>query len=132
VQNAASANLLAAINKGQSIADAALVAGVTLRKSPLVDRSTPTQGMPPALQTALFNMNKGDAIQIETPDGFITAVLTEVDEPDPKQNPTGYNQVRDRLNQETGDDAEQIFANALRARAAPKVNQTAVEQVAQP
>jgi hypothetical protein len=88
--------------------------------------------MPPALQTALFNMNKGDAIQIETPDGFITAVLTEVDEPDPKQNPTGYNQVRDRLNQETGDDAEQIFANALRARAAPKVNQTAVEQVAQP
>jgi peptidyl-prolyl cis-trans isomerase D len=132
VQNAASANLLAAINKGQSIADAALVAGVTVRRSPLVDRSTPTEGMPPVLQTALFNMKKGEAIQGETPDGFVTAVLTEIKEPDPQQNQTGYTEVRDRLNQETENDAEQIFANALRARAAPQVNQTAVEQVAQP
>ena len=46
-QNAAAANLLAAIDKGQSIADAALVAGVTVRHSPLVDRGTPTDGMPP-------------------------------------------------------------------------------------
>jgi hypothetical protein len=36
------------------------------------------------------------------------------------------------LNRETGDDVEQIFANALRARAAPRVNQSAVEQIAQP
>jgi hypothetical protein len=27
---------------------------------------------------------------------------------------------------------EQIFANALRARAAPRINQTVVQQVAQP
>jgi peptidyl-prolyl cis-trans isomerase D len=132
VQNAASANLLAAINKGQSIADAALVAGVTVRRTPLVDRSTQTEGMPPVLQTALFNMKQGEAIQGETPDGFVTAVLTEIKEPDPQQNQTGYTEVRDRLNQETQNDAEQIFANALRARASPRVNQTAVEQVAQP
>jgi peptidyl-prolyl cis-trans isomerase D len=132
VQNAASANLLAAINKGQSIADAALVAGVTVRRSPLVDRSTPTEGMPAALQNVLFNLKQGDAIQVETPQGFITAVLTEIKEPDPKENPTGYTEVRDRLNRETDDDAEQIFAEALRARAAPRVNRTAVEQVAQP
>ncbi len=133
VQNAASANLLAAIDKGQSIADAALVAGLTLRKTPLADRATPTEGMPPPLQQALFNMNKtGDAIQLETPDGFLTAVLTEIKEPDPKDNPTGFTEVRNRLNQETADDVEQIFANALRARASPQINQAAVAQVAQP
>jgi peptidyl-prolyl cis-trans isomerase D len=132
MQNAASANLRAAIDKGQSMADAALVAGVTVRRSPLVDRSTPTEGMPPVLQNLLFNVKKGDAIQVETPQGFITAVLTDIQEPDPKENAGGYAEVRSRLNEETGNDAEQIFADALRARASPRVNQTAVQQIAQP
>jgi peptidyl-prolyl cis-trans isomerase D len=130
--NVAASNLLAAIDKGQSIADAALVAGVTMRRSPLVDRSTPTEGMPQALQNILFNLNKGADTEVETPDGFVVAVLTDIVEPDPKDDPTGYAGVRDRLNRETGDDVEQIFANALRARAAPRINQTVVQQVAQP
>jgi peptidyl-prolyl cis-trans isomerase D len=132
VQNAASAKLLAAINNGQSIADAALVAGLTVRRTPLVDRDTPTEGMPPALQRILFGIKKGEATQVQTPDGFVTAVLTEIKQPDPKDDPTGYAEVRDRLNRETADDVQQIFANALRARAEPRINQSVVEQVAQP
>jgi peptidyl-prolyl cis-trans isomerase D len=132
VQNAASARLLAAIDKGQSIADAALVAGVTVRRTPLVDRDTPTEGMPAALQRILFNLKQNEATQVETPDGFVTAVLTEIKEPDPKDDPTGYAEVRDRLNRETGDDVEQIFANALRARAGTRINRDVVEQIAQP
>jgi peptidyl-prolyl cis-trans isomerase D len=103
-----------------------------MRRSPLVDRSTPTEGMPQALQNILFNLNKGADTEVETPDGFVVAVLTDIVEPDPKDDPTGYAGVRDRLNRETGDDVEQIFANALRARAAPRINQTVVQQVAQP
>jgi peptidyl-prolyl cis-trans isomerase D len=132
VQNVAASNLLAAINKGQSIADAALVAGVTMRHTPLVDRSKPTEGVPPQLQSALFNMKKGDPVELETADGFLTAVLTEIQEPDPQQDPAGYADTSNRLNRETADDVEQIFANALRARAAPRINQSVVEQVAQP
>ena len=123
--NVGASNLLAAIEKGQSIADAALVAGVTMRHSPLVDRATATEGMPAALQNVLFNMKKGDPVEVETPDGFVTAVLTEIKQADPKDDPAGYTQVRDRLNRETGDDVEQIFANALRARASPRINQPA-------
>jgi peptidyl-prolyl cis-trans isomerase D len=132
VQNVAASNLLAAINKGQSIADAALVAGATMRHSPLVDRSNPTEGMPPALQNVLFGSKKGEAMEVETPDGFVTAVLTEIKEPDPNDDKAGYTQVRDRLNRETADDVGQIFANALRARASPRINQSTVEQIAQP
>jgi hypothetical protein len=40
--------------------------------------------------------------------------------------------VRDGLNRETADDMEQVFANALRARAEPRINQTIVQQIAQP
>jgi peptidyl-prolyl cis-trans isomerase D len=132
VQNVAAANLLAAVEKGQSIADAALVAGVTMRRSPLTDRTTPTEGMPQVLQTALFNMKKGDAVQLETPSGFLVGVLTDIKEPDPKDDIAGYTDVRDRLNRETADDVEQVFANALRNRAAPRVNQSVLEQIAQP
>jgi peptidyl-prolyl cis-trans isomerase D len=132
VQNVAASNMLAAINKGQSIADAALVAGATVRKSPLVDRMTPTEGMPPILQQALFNMKQGEVTEQETPDGFVIAVLTDIQEPDPKQEPAVYAEVRDRLNRETADDVGQIFANALRARTSTRVNRSVFEQVAQP
>jgi hypothetical protein len=59
-------------------------------------------------------------------------VLTEIKEPDPNDDKAGYTQVRDRLNRETADDVGQIFANALRARASPRINQSTVEQIAQP
>ncbi len=132
VQNVAASNLLAAINKGQSIADAALVAGATVRRSPLVDRSTPTEGVPPMLQRVLFGLKKGEATEVETPDEFITAVLTEIKEPDPKQDAGMYAEVKNGLDQETAGDVEQLFAAALRARASPQINQAAVAQVAQP
>jgi len=132
VQNVAASDMLAAINKGQSIADAALVAGATVRKSPLVDRATPTEGMPPILQQALFNMKKGEVTEQETPDGFVIAVLTDIQEPDPKQEPAVYAEVRDRLNRETADDVAQLFADALRARTSTRVNQSVFQQVAQP
>ena len=131
-QDTAAAKLLAAIGKGQSIADAATVAGLTVRRSPLVDRLSPTEGMPQAVQTALFAMKKGEATEQEMPDGFVVAVLTDIQEPDPQQNPLGFAQLRDRLTQETANDVEQLFADALRARAAPQVNQAAVDQIARP
>jgi parvulin-like peptidyl-prolyl isomerase len=88
--------------------------------------------MPPILQQALFNMKQGEVTEQETPDGFVIAVLTDIQEPDPKQEPAVYAEVRDRLNRETADDVGQIFANALRARTSTRVNRSVFEQVAQP
>ena len=53
------------------------------------------------MQNALFEMKKGEATEQETPDGFVVAVLTDIQEPDPQQNPVGFAQLRDRVRQET-------------------------------
>ena len=93
-QEQAAAKLLAAVKGGQSLADAAAVAGVTVRRTPLVTRGGAAEGMPPQLEQALFALKKGEPTMVETGDGFIVAVPAEIVEADPKADPAGYDQVR--------------------------------------
>jgi peptidyl-prolyl cis-trans isomerase D len=132
VQDAASTKLRFAIDKGQSIADAALVAGATVHRTPLVDRSSPVEGMPAALQRVLFGLKKGEAAQVQTPDGFVVAVPAEIQIPEPQQQPEVFANLRARLSRETADDLQQVFADALRARANPRINPTVLDQFVRP
>jgi peptidyl-prolyl cis-trans isomerase D len=131
-QNVAASAMLNAVNKGESLADAALKAGATVRRSPAVDRSQPEDGMPAQLQRVLFGMKKGEAAEVETADGFVVAVLTDIQQPDPKQLAPLYAEIKGELNRETANDAVDIFADALRDRASAQVNQSALDQVSQP
>jgi peptidyl-prolyl cis-trans isomerase D len=128
-QEQAAAKLLAAVKGGQSLADAAAIAGVTVRRTPLVTRGSAAEGMPPHLASVLFGLKRGEPTMVETNDGFVVASLAEVVEADPKADPTGYGQVRQAVASSVGADLTSVFADALRARAEPRINQPVLDNV---
>ena len=128
-QEQAAAKLLAAVKGGQSLADAAAVAGVTVRRTPLIARGGATEGTPPQLEQALFTLKQGEPTMLETGDGFIVAVPAEIVEADPKADPAGYGQVRQVVARSIGTDLASVFADALRARAEPRINQPVLDNV---
>jgi peptidyl-prolyl cis-trans isomerase D len=128
-QDQAAAKVLAAVKGGQSLADAAAVAGVTVRRTPLITAGGSAEGMPPQLEQPLFTLKQGEPTMVETRDGFIVAVPAEIVEADPKADPAGYAEVRQAVAQSIGSDLAAVFADALRARAQPRINQTALDNV---
>ncbi len=128
-QEQAAAKLLTAVKGGQSLADAAAVAGVTVRRTPLVTRGATADGMPPQLAQVLFGMKQGEPTMVETNDGFIVAVLAEIVDTDPKADPTGYGQVRAVVARSISNDLATVFADALRTRAQPQINQSVLDTV---
>jgi hypothetical protein len=69
---------------------------------------------------------------VETPEGFVVAVLSEIDLPDPKADPVGYGQVQQALAHAMADDLQNVYATAVRDRASPHVNEAAVASLATP
>ena len=125
----AAAKLLAAVKGGQSLADAAAVAGVTVRRSPLVTRGSTDEAVPAQLQQVLFGLKKGEPAMVETGDGFIVAVLADVVEADPKADPAGYGQTRVAVARSIAGDLAITFTDALRARAQPRINQPVLDSI---
>jgi peptidyl-prolyl cis-trans isomerase D len=128
-QEQAAAKLLAAVKGGQSLADAATVAGVTVRRTALVTRDATVEGVPPQLAQALFSLKPGEPTMGESGDEFIVAVPAEIVEADPKADPAGYAQVREAVARSSANDLAAIFADALRDRAQPQINQPVVDTV---
>ncbi len=129
VEEQAAAKLLAAVKGGQSLADAATVAGVTVRRTPLVTRGASMEGVPQQLEAPLFALKQGEPTMVETPEGFIVAVPADIVEADPKADPAGYAQVRQAVGRSIGTDLASVFADALRTRAAPRINQPVIDNV---
>ena len=131
-QEVAAARLFTAVKGGQSLADAAVIAGVQTRKLPPVGRDGGVEGVPAPLVQPLFGMKKGEATMVETPDAFMVAVLADIQEPDPKSDPVGYAQVKEALSRSIGNDAETVYVTALRERAKPRINTRLLDSIAQP
>jgi peptidyl-prolyl cis-trans isomerase D len=128
-QEQAAAKLLAAVKGGQSLADAATVAGVTVRRTPLVTRDSGAEGMPPQLGQTLFSLKPGEPTMGASGDEYIVAVPAEIVEADPKADPAGYAQVREAVARSSAGDLATVFADALRERAQPQINQPVVDTV---
>ena len=130
-QNEAATRIYTAVKGGQSLEDAAAIAGVAVRRLPPTGRSQPADGVPSQLVEPLFGLKKGEATMAETADGFVVAVLADIQEADAKTDPLGFGQTRDALARAFGDDVENVFASAVRDRAKPTINRAAVEGLAQ-
>jgi peptidyl-prolyl cis-trans isomerase D len=128
-EETAAAKLLSAVKGGQSLADAATVAGVTVRRTPLVTREAKTDGMPPQLAQVLFGLKKGEPTMVETPDGFVVAVPAEIIEADPKADPAGFDALHTAVTRSIAGDLASVFTDALRARAQPRINQAAIDSI---
>lgn len=132
-QNVVATALMMAVKSGHTFAAAAKAAGFTVTQSaPILRNGPPPQGVPPQLVAPLFGMKPGHPTMVQTQDGFVVAVLSKVVPADPKADPAGYAQLRDALTKTLGNDAQDIYATALRNRANPRINQKLLSQVAQP
>jgi peptidyl-prolyl cis-trans isomerase D len=131
-QDQAATAMMVAVQRGTPFSDAATVAGVTPKLSPLVTRSQGSADMPAELQRVLFGMKKGEATMVETPDGFVVAQLTEIARPDANADKAGYDQARGAITKSIDDDMATVFVDAVRRRAKPQTNLQAFDSVVQP
>jgi peptidyl-prolyl cis-trans isomerase D len=131
-QDKAATAMLVAVQGGKSFSDAATVAGVTPKLSPLVTRRESNPDVPQELQRAMFGLKKGEVTMVETPDGFVVAQLTEVTKPDATADKATYDQARAAVTQSLSTDMETVFVDAVRQRANPQTNRQAFDSVVQP
>jgi peptidyl-prolyl cis-trans isomerase D len=131
-QNQAATAMMVAVQDGKSFSDAAIVAGVTPKLSPLVTRNEGNPEVPPDLQRVLFGLKKSEATMVETPNGFVVAQLTEIVKPDAAADKTGYDQARAAIAKSVSNDLASVFVDAVQRRARPQTNQQAFDSVVQP
>lgn len=131
-QEEIAAKLLGAVQAGQSLEDAATVAGVTYRRTPRTGRTEPAEGFPRELVEPIFAAKKGEATMVATAEAFLVAAPVEIVQTDPKADEAGYARISTGLAQAMANDAETAFVNALRLRAKPRVNQKIVDSFVQP
>ncbi len=123
----AAAKLLAAVQGGQSLTDAATVAGLTVRETKPVTRDAADTDMPAQLQRVLFGLKPKEPAMVQTADGFVVAVLDKIEAPDTKADKSGYDSIADALTRSAAADLAAEFEGALRARANPQVNQRVLD-----
>jgi peptidyl-prolyl cis-trans isomerase D len=128
-QEEKAAKILAAVKGGQTLATAAAADGLTVRQLPPVGRSDAAEGVPAQLIQPLFALKIGEPTMVETPDGFVVAILTQIEAADPNADPIGYGRTRDALTRALGDDVVNIFTTAVRDRARPRVNRAMLDSL---
>ena len=131
-QETAAARLMSAVRQGQKLADAAAAAGLSVQRTPLSGREQAVSGMPAELLRPLFDLKSGEPTMVERADGFIVATPAQIVAPDPASDPADYGQVREILARSMGNDIDQIFIQALRERAAPRINQQNLDSISGP
>jgi peptidyl-prolyl cis-trans isomerase D len=131
VQNRAATAMMTAVKGGKSFSDAATVAGVAPKLSPLVTRNQGDPNVAPELQRALFGLKQGEATVVEVPEGFVVAQLAEVVKPDAATDKAGYDQARNAISKSISNDMADVFVAALRLRARPRINQQGFDNVVQ-
>lgn len=128
-QETAAAAILAAVKSGQTLETAAI--GLTPKVLAATGRATVAEGVPTQLISPLFSLKQGEPTMVETADGFIVAVLKEIQPPDAAADTAGYGQTRDQLGDSLANDVQALLTVAIRNRAAPKINTSVFNSIAQ-
>ncbi|HEY4043144.1 MAG TPA: peptidyl-prolyl cis-trans isomerase, partial [Rhodopila sp.] len=131
-QDRAGTAMMLAAQDGKSFSDAATLAGVTPKLSPLVTRTQQGADIPPILQNVMFGLKKGEPTMVETPEGFVVAQLTEIVKPDAVAEKADYERTRAGIAKSISNDVASVFIDAVRLRAEPRTNQRAFDSVVQP
>jgi peptidyl-prolyl cis-trans isomerase D len=124
--------MMSLVQDGKSFSDAATIAGVTPKLSPLVTRNEGSREVPSDLQRVMFGLKDGEATMVEIPDGFVVAKLVQIEKPDAATDKAGYDQARDAVSKSISNDMATIFVDAVRRRAKPRINQQGYDSVVQP
>lgn len=122
-QEAEATRILGLVRGGQTLSAAAWGSGLQVTRTPPLARNRPSGDVPAELAHTLFTLQPGQATMVETNKGFVVAALAQVIKPDAKADALGLAQAHDGLTQALREDTIGIYANALRDRAKPVINQ---------
>jgi peptidyl-prolyl cis-trans isomerase D len=129
-QDEAAAGILSAVKAGKTLAEAA--GGREIRRLPPVGRASGAEGVPSQLIDPLFALKPGEPTMVETPEGFVVAVLADIQTAEPNTDPIGFGRTRDGLAKALADDTQSVLTLALRNRGNPKVNAGMIDSIATP
>jgi peptidyl-prolyl cis-trans isomerase D len=110
------ANLLQAVNSGQSLDAAASAAGYPVSMLPPVSRNTTPNGVSNVMVQILFSLKLGQATMTQTADGFSVAALTAINRPKPQDDAADATQVTQAMTKSLEDDTVASFIAGLQAR----------------
>ncbi len=132
-QEERAAALLAAVRGGQALDAAAQAAGLPAdRMGPFGRRpepGAPGTTLPQELLLPVFGLAPGQPTMVPTRAGFAVAQLLEVVPADPDADAPALANARRAVQAQAAEDLEAQFAAALRARAAPRISPTLMQQV---
>jgi peptidyl-prolyl cis-trans isomerase D len=128
---AKAAALLEAVNTGQSLDDAANAAGLSIAVSAPVTRGAAPIGLPASMVPVLFSLKIGQPTMQPTPDGFLVAVLTKIDQPPESAAPQEVTAITQALSKSLQNDAAQSFLAGLQTSEHITVDQKLLAQVYQ-
>lgn len=132
-QEARAAALLAAVQGGRTLLEAANEAGLASREVAGVGRNPQrAAGLPPELLAPMFEAPLGGPTMVPTRDGFAVAQVTKIIPADPDALPEVLAGVRRDMEQAIATDLEVQFMAALRARADIRINATLLDQLSRP
>ena len=95
-------------------------------------KTAAAEDMPPELANVLFGLKPREPTMVASATTFVVAVPAQIDTPDPSTDPGGYEQLRGAVGRSIGSDLESIFAEAVRERANPRINQENYDSIVQP
>ena len=126
------AQLLHAVNSGQSLDAAASAAGYSVSALPPITRSgTPPAGVSSQFVQILFSLRKGEATMQQTADGFTVAALTAITRPSPGDDPADTAAVAQAMTKSLEDDTVASFITGLQARDNIRVDNKMFSQIYQ-
>ncbi|WP_158742519.1 peptidylprolyl isomerase [Acidisphaera sp. L21] len=127
-QEVIATQLLTTVNGGGKLADAAATAKVAITHSPPIRRPAFQPGARP---DPFFTTDLGHATMAETTTGFIVAVPTSINKPDPVKDVAGLNAVAKAGGVSMSNDLEATFLAALRDRDRVTINRPLFESMVQ-
>lgn len=130
-QEEKAAALIAAVEGGKSLAEAAREAGLTPQSSGPFGRDPrqAPQALPPELLQPVFNTALNKATMADTGDGFAVAQVTRILPFDPASDPLALGRVRDAVERGMLEDLEIQYLDALRAGTPVTYNENLLGQV---
>lgn len=110
------AGMLAAVNSGKTLDQAAKAAGYATSMSLPMTRNAPASGVTPKMVPILFSMKLGQATMLQTDAGFTVAVLAKITQPKPADDPQNVASITQSLTKSMTNDVAASFLTGLQVR----------------
>jgi peptidyl-prolyl cis-trans isomerase D len=110
------ASLLAAVNGGRTLDQAAAAMGYSVSTTAPMTRTAPANGITPQMVPVLFSLKPGQATMLQTDSGFTVAVLAKITQPKPADDPQDLANITQSLTKSLSEDVVESFLNGLQLR----------------